>query len=558
MGCASCVSSNLSDFTVKYCILTPILNKDNTYRIDLIAEEKLKKTEGIKLLDQCGKKNDKIKEFLEDDNFKENSIFYYFLREKPILKTYYQSLKYQPFSLPKIFQIIILSTVQLRDIPFQLIEKQTKYLLYNEFVGKELNLDEMKKKLDEANNPEITKDNMSLSDVTEYDEDETIKEKDDEIIICGELNKQILDNIAIKLSNDNTINNKDNKDLILTKKEGKKNYKNSESNIDVNIVKIFSSKLDNISLFDQLMEFIKNEKIKKFLFYDNNINGDFEGWASISEFFENNYFLRYIDLHCSFITDNNINSIITPLIDKRIRYLNLSENFLNLDGIKVISNFLKHNKTLQSLCLKRNSKNEFKAESIKIIMESLSTNTNIQHIDISYMNLTGCGVYLGDFLSKNKSLEELILIDIKLNATDYKNIFLNIKNNNTIKEIDISYNDMAGDKSLQYIAEAIKENKSLNILKMDGININNDNYQIIFDGIEHNKNIYYYTVNYNSKIKPAIMLNFFIKQMQVKTLEYEPYDKNKDEDKNKELTLEEKKLFEKCKTERPDLELIYN
>ena len=69
--------------------------------------------------------------------------------------------------------------------------------------------------------------------------------------------------------------------------------------------------------------------------------------------------------------------------------------------------------------------------------------------------------------------------------------------------------------------------------------------------------ITHYTVNYNSKIKPKIMLNFFMKQMHVKTLEYEPYDKTNDEDKNKELTLEEKKLFEKFKTERPDMELIY-
>ena len=262
-------------------------------------------------------------------------------------------------------------------------------------------------------------------------------------------------------------------------------------------------------------------------------------------------------MHCSFITDNNINSIITPLTDKRIRYLNLSENFLNLEGVKIISNFLKNNKTLQRLCLRRNSKNEFKAEGVKIIMESLKANTNIQHIDFSFMNLTGCGVYLGEFLSFNKSLKELILINIKLNAMDFKNLFVNIKSNDTIKEIDISFNDMAGDKSLQYIAEGIKENKSLNVLKMDKININNDNYQIIFDGIEQNKNIYQYSVNYNSGIKPIIMLDFFIKQMHVKTLEYEPYDKTSDEYKNKELTLEEKKFFEKCKNERPDMEIIY-
>ena len=116
---------------------------------------------------------------------------------------------------------------------------------------------------------------------------------------------------------------------------------------------------------------------------------------------------------------------------------------------------------------------------------------------------------------------------------------------------------MGGDKSLEYISDSIKENKSLICLKMEKMNINNDNYQIIFEKIEKNKNISTYSVSYNSKIKPLIMLNFFIKQMQVKILEYIPYDKNNNEDKNKELTLDEKKFIEKFKTERPDMKLIY-
>lgn len=553
MGCSTSITRG---FIVKYCNLKPVLGKENTYIIELIAEEKLKKIDGLKLLDQCGQNNElKIKEFLENENFKDTSIFYYFLREKPIIKTYYQSLKYHPFSLPKLFQIIILSTAQLENIPIQLIEKQTKNLLYNEFIGKELNLNEMKKKIDEANNSNITKDSMSLSDDTEYEENETIKEKDNEIIICGELNKETLDNIIFKFNNIGSIYNKD---LIIAKND---ENENENENIDIrkniNIIKIFSSSFDNISLFDKLMKFLKDKNIKKFYFYDNNINIDFDGWNSICEFLENDYYIRYVDLHCSSLSDNNINSLIAPLSDKRIRYLNLSENFLSVDGIKIISTFLKDNKTLQRLILRRNSKSEFKAEGVKIILESLDSSKNIEFIDFSYMNLTGCGAHIGNFLNSNKSLEKLILINVQLNAADFKNIFWSVKTNNIIKEIDVSLNDMGGDKSLQYIADGIKENKSLNCLKMDKININNDNYQIIFDAIEQNKKITHYTVNYNSKIKPKIMLNFFMKQTHVKTLEYEPYDKTNDEDKNKELTLEEKKLFEKFKTERPDIELIY-
>ena len=554
MGCGSSLKPF---FIVQYCSLIPITNKENCYKIDFIGEENLTKIEGITFLNQCGaKKESTIIGFLERDNFKEKTIFYYYLREKPIIKTYYQSLKYQPFSLPKLFHIILLSIDSVENIPNELIEKETQNFVYNEFIGQELNFNEIKNKLDEANNPNITKDNITLNSVTEYEEDEEIKEKDNEIIICGELNKELLDKIIFKFENVNkNINN------IIIKKDDKNENEdlNHNQNVNQNIdsIKIFSSKFENISLLDKLMKFLQNKKIQKFYFYNNNSNSEFEGWDSINDFLDNNYYVRYLDLHCCTLFDNNLNSLMRALSDKRIRFLNISENFFTLEGIKIIASFLKNNKTLQKLNLCRNSQTEFKAEGVQSILESLNLSQNIEFIDFSYMNLTGCGKYVGNFLLTNKSLEILMLKKTKLNVIDFKNIFESIKNNNTIKEIDISLNDMGGDKSLQYISDGIKENKSLTCLKMDQININNDNYQIIFEGIEQNNNISYYTVNYNSKIKPIIMLDFFIKQMQVKKLEYIPYDKDNIEVKTKALTLDEKKYIEKLKTERPDMKLTY-
>lgn len=547
MGCSA---SNISSFTVQYCTITPISNKEDCYKIDLIAEEKIQKVEGIKLLDQCGEYDLKIKEFLDDENFKDKSIFYYFLRDKPILKNYNQSLKYQPFSLPKLFHIIILSTNAVGEIPNKLIEKKTKNLIYGQFVGKELNFKNLKKKLDEANNPNITKDNLDLDNFTVYEDEEEIQEKENEIIICGDLDQKLFDNIMCKFKNINNINS-----FIIKNTE---EYQNEylEVNNNINVIKILASKFGNLCIFDKLMKYIQNQNIKKFYFYDNNIDADFEGWDSISEFLENNYYVRYVDLHCSNIYENHLNSIIQALTDKRIRFLNLSENFLTYRCTNIISPLLKTNKTLQRLNISRNSKNDFKAEGVKNILESLDLNPNIEYINFSYMNLTGCGEFIGKFLSINKSLTTLVIIKVQLNTIDFKNIFESVKNNNIIKEIDASFNDMGGDKSLEYISEGIKENKSLNCLKLEHININNDNYQIIFDGIEKNKNINSYNVNYNNKIKPIIMLNFFSKQVHVKKLEYTPYDKFDDEDKNKELTLEEKKYFDKVKNERPDMKLI--
>jgi Ran GTPase-activating protein (RanGAP) involved in mRNA processing and transport len=246
-----------------------------------------------------------------------------------------------------------------------------------------------------------------------------------------------------------------------------------------------------------------------------------------------------------------------PLSDKRIRFLNLSENFITLDGVKIISEYLANNKTLQKLNLSRNAQSQFKTEGVEIILNSLLNNKNIEFLDFSFMNLTGCGEAIGNFISKNKSIENIVLRNVLLNFYDFKHIFVPLKKSKTMKEIDISMNDMGGDKSLQFIADAIKENDSLECIKMEQININNDNYNIIFDAIEKNKTIQKYYLNYNSDIKPKIVINFFMKQMQVKYLEYIPFDKDNEHDKNKSLTLEERKLFEKLKEERSDMKLIY-
>ena len=227
MGCGA---SHVSRFTVKYCSLKPVENNEDIYKIELIGEEEISKVDGAKFLNQSGKNNDqKIVDYLDQDKFKENSIFYYYLREKPIIKTFYQSLNYQPYSLPNLFQVNILNTHSLKGIPNQMVEKLTQNLSYNNFIGKELNFTEMKKKLEAANNSKITKDSICLSEETEYDEDETIKEKENELLISGDLTDEMLDNIEHRFEK---INNNS-------------SFMNGNDKNNIDIVKIFGANLDN-------------------------------------------------------------------------------------------------------------------------------------------------------------------------------------------------------------------------------------------------------------------------------------------------------------------------
>jgi len=556
MGCSSSV---VSSYIVQYCSLEQIQNKENIYQINLIDEETILKEERQKIIDQIGKNttSSRIKEFLNRDNFETHTMFYFFLREEPVLKNYEQAKKYFPYNLPQLYKVILLSTENKKNLTNLIIENKTKSIKESNFIGYKLDFNDMEKVLEEVNNSKITKDSLSL-DEEDFSDDEDLEEKESEVVIFEEIREETYKRVYNKFKSENKEdNNFESNNNLETSSNVINSIGNKKNNNKIKSVKIIESKIEDLQIFNKIMKFISKKSIKKFYFVGNNINSDFEGWTIISSFLEQNYQLRYLDLHNSTIYDYHLNDIMRPLSDKRIRFLNLSENFITLDGVKIISEYLANNKTLQKLNLSRNAQSQFKTEGVEIILNSLLNNKNIEFIDFSFMNLTGCGEAIGNFISKNKSIENIVLRNVLLNFNDFKHIFVPLKKSKTMKEIDISMNDMGGDKSLQFIADAIKENDSLECIKMEQININNDNYNIIFDAIEKNKTIQKYYLNYNSDIKPKIVINFFMKQMQVKYLEYIPFDKDNEHDKNKSLTLEERKLFEKLKEERSDMKLIY-
>jgi len=553
MGCSS---TNNSSYLIQYCSLNQLGQNENIFQINLIDEEQILKEEGKKLINQMGTFNtsQEIKDFLNRNNFETNTMFYYFLRQEPLIKNYEQTKKYIPYNLPQLYKVIFLAIENNKNITNLVIENKTKSLKENNFIGYKIDFSNMEKIIEGVNNSNITKDSLSLNE--ENFSSGEIEENEDDLLICEEINEETYKRVSDKLKNENVeINLETN---FETNSNVINNIKNKKLNGQIKSVKIIESNIDDLIIFIKIMKLITDkDAIKKFYFVSNNINSDFDGWNAIASFFEQNYNLRYIDLHSATIYDYHLNDLMKPLFDKRIRYLNLSENFITSDGAKIISEFLKNNKTLQALNLSRNAQCQFKAEGVKYILDSLLFNKNIERIDFSFMNLTGCGEHIGKFISNNKSIEAINLRNVLLNFNDFKNIFTPLKQSASLKEIDISMNDMGGDKSLQIISDAIKVNTSLECLKIEQININNENYNIIFDGIENNKNITKYYFSFNSDVKPKIVINFFMRLNHVKFLEYIPYDKDNEKDKNKELTLEEKKLFEKCKSERTDMKLIY-
>ena len=331
MGCSSSV---VSSYIVQYCSLEQIQNKENIYQINLIDEETILKEERQKIIDQIDKNttSSRIKEFLNRDNFETHTMFYFFLREEPVLKNYEQAKKYFPYNLPQLYKVILLSTENKKNLTNLIIENKTKSIKESNFIGYKLDFNDMEKVLEEVNNSKITKDSLSL-DEEDFSDDEDLEEKESEIIIFEEIReetyKRVYNKFKSEIKEDNNFESNNN---LETTSNVINSIGNKKNNNKIKSVKIIESKIEDLQIFNKIMKFISKKSIKKFYFVGNNINSDFEGWTIISSFLEQNYQLRYLDLHNSTIYDYHLNDIMRPLSDKRIRFLNLSENFITLDG----------------------------------------------------------------------------------------------------------------------------------------------------------------------------------------------------------------------------------
>ena len=125
MGCSG--GSAVNEYTVQFCNLLPVPNQKNSFKINLIAEEEFQKIESVKFFNQINKSNNsEIIKFIQRPTLESNTIFYYYLKEEPLIKNYSQSTKYVPFNLPLLTKIILLSTDLAQEYPIQIIENEMK------------------------------------------------------------------------------------------------------------------------------------------------------------------------------------------------------------------------------------------------------------------------------------------------------------------------------------------------------------------------------------------------------------------------------------------------
>ena len=568
MGC--CGSNTLSEnkeyssYIVQICNLVP-QEGENKYLIQINEQEEFDKMMDKTLIeDLTESQNTNLLQLIGNNTFLNNSIFYFYMRSSPIIKEFNQVKNFMPYKYPTLQKIIILSCESSlnNDIPNELIIRATEKL--ESIVGESIDLKNFKEKYDKAFDATLSNNDIQLTDEEEYggnDNESEVKAKENELIIEDEVNddaynflmKKLYKEIKnVKISNVkvNTTNDSKEKNILDDETD------NGTENNKINKIIIRDAKIEDIDIFSEVTsKLIKYKNLKKFCFYNNIINTDFEGWEDIAELLKNNYNIRCLDLHSSILYDIHLELIIKAIIDKRLRVLDLSENFLTSKGMEYLALFLRKNQTLQRLYLQRNTVCQFKAEGVQIVTDALMNHPNLQLIDFSFMEITGGGKYIKTLIETVKTLKTLLLRSCKLNIHDFKDICSILRKNESIQTFDISMNDMGSDKSLDEIAAVINQNKTIKKILLDQMNLNMNNKDSIFDAIQNNNVLTNFSLNFNSGLKSKFVLNFFLNRKNLNSLEYCPFNPEKEKDKNKEFTLEEKKLIEKFKTDRPGVEL---
>ena len=117
--------------------------------------------------------------------------------------------------------------------------------------------------------------------------------------------------------------------------------------------------------------------------------------------------------------------------------------------------------------------------------------------------------------------------------------------------MDLSLNSSVGEDGLKEIGKLITNNKSLISIGLDGMNLSMNNYMPVFQGILKNKTIRSYSLNINPGLPLKGILNFLLKNQNIKEISLIPWDYTKD--KTKKFNDNQLQLFERFHKKAPDV-----
>ena len=312
-----------------------------------------------------------------------------------------------------------------------------------------------------------------------------------------------------------------------------------ESKNDINKIyfDLEEFKLESTYYLKEFVDMLINYKYLKQIKFCQNINNSSNQknlifWKYLKKLFQENFNIFWVSLKNSSLDDNIIEILLSSLLMKRIRYLNISENKLTNKAMYFLNKFLIKNQTLAVLYMKKNI--DITVEGLRLVTNALQMHPNILKLDISHIHLEGCGQFISTLLSENKCLRELNLRNIGLSKNDMALIASKLLGEEVkLNYLDLGLNQNIGDEGLKEIGKIISNNKSLKFIGLDGLNITMNNYLPIFESIIKNRTIESYSLNMNSGLPFKGILNFFFKNQHFKEISITPWDIEEENEENK-------------------------
>ena len=210
-----------------------------------------------------------------------------------------------------------------------------------------------------------------------------------------------------------------------------------------------------------LIKCLINNNILTYLFIGNCQLND-ESLELLNFFITNNQYIHSLFIHYNNFTSKGLEKLLNNIeLNSRLIELNLSNNKLTHKSLQILIQSLLKNKFISSLNLSYNDIS--KSESSDLIIEYIESNSNLKNI-----NLTACHIGLG-----------------------LKKLLIAIENNRKISCVDLSVNDIGGNKDVfDNISRLLKNNFYLRFFYLDSNYINDKDFEVLIcDGIKYNKNL---------------------------------------------------------------------
>jgi Ran GTPase-activating protein (RanGAP) involved in mRNA processing and transport len=179
-----------------------------------------------------------------------------------------------------------------------------------------------------------------------------------------------------------------------------------------------------------------------------------------------------INLEKQNLTDRDMEIVTkSAIVDKQCINLFLSSNEITSEGVSIIASVLDNNKTLGVLWLPNNHVSDKGVYSLTRIL-SLDTSI-IRSLSLANNGITNEGAqYIAEILKKNTSLTLLRLDNNDIGDKGMEALSNTLaQDNNILQELSISNNKLISDSSVDSLVHLLENNGSLRNLEMTGSSI---------------------------------------------------------------------------------------